>query len=155
MHCSRCELSATKEKIVAALFFSRRFSPKIRVRQSCQAVSLRCVAQGVEGAWHWQCSFLETQIHQQDSLVDATRANPQSLRQPCEYDDLRDDRHMSVHCTHFVFVSLILVMSIMKLEANAGSDRSWVYTCPADLSDDEPKKELFAIRFANSDGKLF
>jgi Ran-binding protein 1 len=40
----------------------------------------------------------------------------------------------------------------MKLEANAGSDRSWVYTCPADLSDDEPKKELFAIRFANSDG---
>lgn len=43
----------------------------------------------------------------------------------------------------------------MKLEANAGSDRSWVYTCPADLSDETPTKELFAIRFANSDGMIF
>jgi hypothetical protein len=43
----------------------------------------------------------------------------------------------------------------MKLEANAGSDRSWVYTCPADLSDDTPTKELFAIRFANSDGMIY
>jgi Ran-binding protein 1 len=40
----------------------------------------------------------------------------------------------------------------MKLEANAGSDRSWLYTCPADFSDDEPKKELLAIRFANAEG---
>jgi hypothetical protein len=28
----------------------------------------------------------------------------------------------------------------MKLEANAGSDRSWVYTCPADLSDDDAEE---------------
>ena len=67
-----------------------------------------------------------------------------------------------------------------KLEPNAGSDRSWVWTCPAgmknfvvfkgyikiifnqlnflrffvkkDLADGAPVMELFAIRFANSEG---
>jgi hypothetical protein len=39
-----------------------------------------------------------------------------------------------------------------KLEPNAGSDRSWVWTCPADLADGAPQMELFAMRFANADG---
>jgi len=39
----------------------------------------------------------------------------------------------------------------MKLEANIGSDRAWVWTAPADFADEEAKEELLAIRFANSE----
>ena len=39
----------------------------------------------------------------------------------------------------------------MRLEENVGSDRSWVWTCQADFADEEPKQEVFAIRFANSE----
>ena len=39
----------------------------------------------------------------------------------------------------------------MKLQANIGSDRAWVWTAPADFADEEPKEELLAIRFLNSD----
>eukprot|EP01132_Coremiostelium_polycephalum_P008505 gene8505-10455_t len=38
----------------------------------------------------------------------------------------------------------------LKLNPNAGSDKSWVWNCPLDFSDDEfpqGKKEFFAIRF--------
>lgn len=36
---------------------------------------------------------------------------------------------------------------------NVGSDRSWVYNTPADVSEGEPRAELFAIRFASSERK--
>lgn len=36
----------------------------------------------------------------------------------------------------------------MKLVPNVGSDRSWVYTTLADVSEGEPRAELLAIRFA-------
>jgi len=39
----------------------------------------------------------------------------------------------------------------MKLQANIGSDRAWVWTVPADFADEEPKEELLAIRFLNSE----
>jgi hypothetical protein len=39
----------------------------------------------------------------------------------------------------------------MRLESNVSSDRSWVYHSPADLSDEEPRAETFAIRFGNSE----
>lgn len=42
----------------------------------------------------------------------------------------------------------------MKLAPNVGSDRSWVYNTPADVSEGEPRAELLAIRFASSERKL-
>lgn len=38
----------------------------------------------------------------------------------------------------------------IKLEPNAGSDRSWVWSC-YDFADGELEEKVFAIRFANSD----
>lgn len=50
----------------------------------------------------------------------------------------------------------VVVVPGPKLEPNGGSDRAWVWTCLGDISDldegEEPKPELLAIRFANSDG---
>jgi Ran-binding protein 1 len=39
----------------------------------------------------------------------------------------------------------------MVLKENIGSDRSWVYTATADVSDGLPAIETLAIRFGNSD----
>ena len=35
----------------------------------------------------------------------------------------------------------------MKLVPNVGSNKSWVWNTPADISDGEPQAELLAIRF--------
>ncbi len=43
----------------------------------------------------------------------------------------------------------------MVLAANVGSDRSWVYSALADFAEGEPKPELLAIRFANTESILF
>jgi Ran-binding protein 1 len=37
----------------------------------------------------------------------------------------------------------------MELNPNVSSDRSWVYSVPADFADGEAKPELLAVRFAN------
>ena len=39
----------------------------------------------------------------------------------------------------------------MVLSPNVGSDRSWVWSATADISDGEPKAETLAIRFANTE----
>ncbi len=39
----------------------------------------------------------------------------------------------------------------MSLAPNVGSDRSWVWHCPADFAEGEAVAELLAIRFANSE----
>lgn len=39
----------------------------------------------------------------------------------------------------------------MKLKAHCGSERAWVWTVPTDYADEEPKEELLAIRFLNSE----
>jgi Ran-binding protein 1 len=39
----------------------------------------------------------------------------------------------------------------MMLKENIGSDRSWVYTTTADVSDGVPTAETLAIRFGNSE----
>lgn len=39
----------------------------------------------------------------------------------------------------------------MQLKPNVGSDRSWVYTAPHDLSEGTPSTELLAVRFANAE----
>ena len=47
-----------------------------------------------------------------------------------------------------------LVAPIMELKPNCGSDRAWVWSTPADFADQEPKPELLAIRFRDSESKL-
>lgn len=39
----------------------------------------------------------------------------------------------------------------MKLKAHCGSERAWVWTVPTDYADEEPKEEVLAIRFLNSE----
>lgn len=48
-----------------------------------------------------------------------------------------------------------IVVPDMKLSPNVGSDRSWVWNAAADVSEGEPEAQTLAIRFANSDSKLF
>ncbi len=57
----------------------------------------------------------------------------------------------------FTFIPLrgSLVVPSLKLEANAGSDKSWVWTAYGDVSDDEARDDILAIRFANSESILF
>jgi len=43
----------------------------------------------------------------------------------------------------------------MKLKENIGSDRSWVYTATADVSEGVPTVETLAIRFGNSESNLY
>lgn len=45
----------------------------------------------------------------------------------------------------------MLVLKEMQLKPNVGSDRSWVYTAPHDLSEGTPTTELLAVRFANAE----
>lgn len=47
----------------------------------------------------------------------------------------------------------LLVVPDMKLTANVGSDRSWVWNAAADVSEGEPEAVTLAIRFANSESK--
>ena len=46
---------------------------------------------------------------------------------------------------------MIAVVPDMKLSANVGSDRSWVWNAAADVSEGEPEPQTLAIRFANSE----
>jgi Ran-binding protein 1 len=48
-----------------------------------------------------------------------------------------------------------IVVPEMKLSPNVGSDRSWVWNAAADVSEGEPEAVTLAIRFANSDSKLY
>ena len=48
---------------------------------------------------------------------------------------------------------LFSVQPQMELKPNCGSDRAWVWTSTSDFADGEPKPELLAIRFANSESK--
>jgi hypothetical protein len=41
----------------------------------------------------------------------------------------------------------------LELKENVGSDRSWVWNCPADYAETTPTEEIFAIRFANTESK--
>ena len=43
----------------------------------------------------------------------------------------------------------------MKLSPNVGSDRSWVWNAAADVSEGEPEAQTLAIRFGNSESKLW
>lgn len=58
---------------------------------------------------------------------------------------MRRDQTLKVCANH-------AVTSDLKLAPNVGSDRSWVYSVLADVSEGEPRAELLAIRFGTADG---
>ncbi|KAF6021768.1 RANBP1 [Bugula neritina] len=58
---------------------------------------------------------------------------------------MRRDKVLKICCNHFL-------TKAMKLKSHASSDRAFVWTTLADFADEEPKQELFAIRFRDSDG---
>ena len=47
-----------------------------------------------------------------------------------------------------------IVLPVMELKPNCGSDKAWVWSTPADYSDEETKAELLAIRFGNAESKF-
>lgn len=58
---------------------------------------------------------------------------------------MRRDKTLKICANHYILPEF-------KLKPNVGSDRSWVWTCPADLAEDDgPTEETFAIRFANAE----
>ncbi|KAG5368177.1 Ran-specific GTPase-activating protein 1 [Yarrowia sp. C11] len=57
---------------------------------------------------------------------------------------MRRDKTLKICANH-------IIAPEYELKPNVGSDRSWVYSTPADFADGEPTAELLAIRFANSD----
>ena len=60
------------------------------------------------------------------------------------------------HCWNFMHWLILYLFSVqpqMELKPNCGSDRAWVWTSTSDFADGEPKPELLAIRFANSESK--
>jgi hypothetical protein len=42
----------------------------------------------------------------------------------------------------------------MNLQVNKNNDKSWIWDCPADYSEDpqKPSADVYAIRFTNPDG---
>ena len=57
---------------------------------------------------------------------------------------MRRDQVLKVCANHQVTVS-------MKLQPNAGSDKSWVWHTAADFADEEPKPEQLAVKFKTSE----
>jgi len=57
---------------------------------------------------------------------------------------MRRDKTLKVCANHFITTD-------MRLQANIGSDRSWVWKTLADSAEQPPTSETLAIRFANSD----
>ncbi|KAK9239303.1 hypothetical protein V1525DRAFT_356262 [Lipomyces kononenkoae] len=57
---------------------------------------------------------------------------------------MRRDKTLKTCANHYI-------MPELKLSANVGSDRSWVYSVSVDISEGEPEPLTLAIRFANSE----
>lgn len=57
---------------------------------------------------------------------------------------MRRDKTLKICANH-------LIAAEYDLKPNVGSDRSWVYTVTADISDGEPEAQTLAIRFANKE----
>ncbi|KAK8724661.1 hypothetical protein OTU49_011195 [Cherax quadricarinatus] len=57
---------------------------------------------------------------------------------------MRQDKTLKIRANHYI-------TPYMELKPNCGSDRAWVWSVVADFADEEPKQELFAIRFANAE----
>lgn len=57
---------------------------------------------------------------------------------------MRRDKTLKICANH-------LIQSDYELKPNIGSDRSWVYTVTADVSEGEPEAQTLAIRFGNKE----
>uniref|UniRef100_A0A0K8SP24 Ran-specific GTPase-activating protein n=1 Tax=Lygus hesperus TaxID=30085 RepID=A0A0K8SP24_LYGHE len=57
---------------------------------------------------------------------------------------MRRDKTLKLCANHYVTTD-------MELKSNCGSDRAWVWSTQADVSDGEPHPEVLAIRFQNAD----
>ncbi|KAJ2162302.1 Ran GTPase binding protein Sbp1 [Coemansia sp. RSA 552] len=57
---------------------------------------------------------------------------------------MRRDKTLKVCANHYITEEMVL-------SPNVGSDRSWVWNVAADLVEDEVERQLFAIRFGNSE----
>ncbi|RKF63619.1 Ran-specific GTPase-activating protein 1 [Erysiphe neolycopersici] len=57
---------------------------------------------------------------------------------------MRREKTLKVCANHYIVPE-------MKLSPNVGSDRSWVWSAAADVSENEPEAQTLAIRFANSE----
>lgn len=57
---------------------------------------------------------------------------------------MRRDKTLKICANH-------LVQPDYELKSNIGSDRSWVYTVTADVSEGEPEAQTLAIRFGNKE----
>lgn len=57
---------------------------------------------------------------------------------------MRRDKTLKVCANH-------LIQPDYELKTNIGSDRSWVYTVAADVSEGEPEAQTLAIRFGNKE----
>ncbi|KAJ3202908.1 Ran GTPase-binding protein yrb1 [Entophlyctis luteolus] len=68
---------------------------------------------------------------------------------------MRRDKTHKICANHYslvlYFLTLSQVTQDMKLTANVGSDRSWVYQVLADFAEGEARPETLAIRFGNSE----
>ena len=57
---------------------------------------------------------------------------------------MRRDKTLKICANH-------LISADYELKPNIGSDRSWVYTVTADVSEGEPEAQTLAIRFGNKE----
>ncbi|ODQ67998.1 hypothetical protein NADFUDRAFT_44690 [Nadsonia fulvescens var. elongata DSM 6958] len=57
---------------------------------------------------------------------------------------MRRDKTLKICANHYILPSY-------TLSPNVGSDRSWVYSVTADISEGAPEAQTLAIRFANSE----
>ncbi|KAI8803955.1 RanBP1 domain-containing protein [Cladochytrium replicatum] len=57
---------------------------------------------------------------------------------------MRRDKTHKICANHYLSAEL-------KLTPNVGSDRSWVWSAPADMSEGSPQAEMLAIRFGNAE----
>ncbi|GME90495.1 unnamed protein product [[Candida] boidinii] len=57
---------------------------------------------------------------------------------------MRRDKTLKVCANHYISPEY-------KLTPNVGSDRSWVYSVAADVSEGEPEAQTLAIRFGNKE----
>ncbi|AET40060.1 Ran GTPase-binding protein YRB1 Ecym_5298 [Eremothecium cymbalariae DBVPG len=57
---------------------------------------------------------------------------------------MRRDKTLKVCANHYISPDYVL-------KPNVGSDRSWVYSCTADVAEGDPEAFTFAIRFGNKE----
>jgi len=60
---------------------------------------------------------------------------------------MRQEKTFKVRLNHYVIPGL-------ELSEMSGSDRSWMWNCPMDYSEEEPQPDIFAIRFKDHENAL-